>query len=454
MAGLMPFISQIPVGRPPRRPKAQAGSPNILLIVMDDGGFGDISPYNSQVAHTPNIQILADEGTQYTRFYTPVSVCGPSRFCLHTGAYPIDHGIAVNSEVKITSVTPTIAARMQAAGYRTGISGKWHLGGNNNDYQIDPQYNPENHGYDWSYVWGQWPNVPNFNDYLYSTQKTLVNGSQFIEETDKSQPFFLMMSFPAPHYPQYPAAIDPSLNNFETEIKEIDEAIGAIIGQVKLRGQYDNTIFMFITDNGPNQHKYIDSVTGEPLSFGWGTPPDASNPDRWQIGGGLISDYPWTFKPPGYDTPAPTGQHPNRVKISDRTAKGSVYEGGIRLPLIIKWPEGISQPAENNGIHFMADIFATLDLITSGVNSSEAGKDLLTEAHTTLHFRVGGADKAATLQEGWKLRLDTGELFYVGAAMDDTTDYSNDPAHAGKVAILSALSHGDVLPPQGWGPPG
>ncbi|MDB4459088.1 sulfatase [bacterium] len=253
---------------------AQA-KPNILLILADDLGFEDLGFQNSPDILSPHLDRLAANGIRFTDGHTTASVCSPSRAGLMTGRYqqrfgheanvpPIPHGMDLN-EV-------TLGQRMKQEGYRTGIVGKWHLG------NLDTQY-PTVRGFDYFYGLRE-----GSRSYFYTPKKDdkpgnhhgiEENGAQipfdgyltdvlgtkaidFIKE-DSDKPFFLYLSFTAPHGPMH--ATEDDKNRFKhikntkrrtyaAMVWAMDRAIGKVISELDSKGLTDDTLIWFLSDNG------------------------------------------------------------------------------------------------------------------------------------------------------------------------------------------------------------
>jgi uncharacterized sulfatase len=299
--------------------------PNIVLIVADDLGYGDLGCYGGRAIRTPNIDRLAHQGLRFTDFYSCSAVCAPARSGLLTGRYPFRTGITGNPfprdepvsrwlprkignwlnglgviDLREDDVPPgipdreiTLAEALKESGYRTGMVGKWHLG----DYSAEPGFNPLRHGFD-SYL-----GVPHSNDMLpcplYQNENQLEadigmeqarltgmytrEAVRFIDASGDG-PFFLYVAHTFPHQPLF-ASKDfegkSRAGKFGDAVEEIDWSVGEIEKCLKRNGLRQNTIVIFSSDNGP-----------------WfeGSP------------GGL------------------------------RGRKGQSYEGGFRVPLIFRWP--------------------------------------------------------------------------------------------------------------------
>lgn len=313
-------------------------SPNIVLIVADDLGYGDISCYGNSSTNTPNLDILANKGIKFTDFHTNGAVCSPTRAALMTGKYQQRTGISgvitakSHRTVGLHLNEITIAEELKKNGYNTAIFGKWHLG-------YAEEYNPTLQGFDEfkGFVSGNvdyhghidqegyldWWNGINIEDEKgYATDLITAYGVKYIDENHPGKtrkPFFLYLPHEAPHYP-YQKRIDKILrevgevgtNKIQKEkiasiykemIEVMDEGVGKIIQSLKDNGQYENTIILFISDNGASK-------------FG---------------NNGVL-----------------------------RGTKGSPYEGGSRVPAIFSYPNKIKQAIINNEIILTMDVLPTL----------------------------------------------------------------------------------------------
>lgn len=292
---------------------AKGVRPNILLMVGDDIGWGDIGCYGSTQIKTPNIDRLAKEGLRFTSGYATAALCSPSRAALLTGRYQQRNGLENNSvaESKDSGLDlnlKTIADVLGGAGYVTGLVGKWHLG-----VGLNKEYTPLRRGFQ-----------EFFGFYSYETSykpATLIRGEEPVKETRRStvafvdeacafidrnsdKPFFLEVAFNAAHTPLEGArkdivaarfsditdlnftnspANDVKRRNFCAIVTELDEEIGRIMGKLKERGLDDRTLVIYVSDNG-----------------GW----ISQGGNNGQLRGG----------------------------------KWGIYEGGQRVPFIWRWP--------------------------------------------------------------------------------------------------------------------
>lgn len=249
--------------------------PNVIFILTDDQGYADLGIYGAQDIQTPNLDRLANEGAYFTSYYATQPVCSASRASILTGCYPdrigIHNAYSPGSKVGLNPEEITLAELLQEKGYKTGIFGKWHLGD-------APKFMPRNHGFDEFfgilYSNDMWPKHPqqgtvfNFPDIaLYENEtpiqiledQTFLTGAlteralAFVKK-NKEQPFFVYLPHPQPHVPLFAAA--PFQNTQERGlygdvISEIDDSVGQIMNTLKTEGLEENTIVIFTSDNGP-----------------------------------------------------------------------------------------------------------------------------------------------------------------------------------------------------------
>lgn len=291
--------------------------PNIILILVDDMGYGDFGVFNHGLTQTPNLDRLVSEGICLTQHYSASPVCAPARAGLLTGRYPHRTGVIDTLEVRgldrLNLREVTLASIMKSAGYTTGLIGKWHLGA------LDPRYHPNMRGFD-EFVGfsGGWQDYYNWRlDYNGSFQKSdgryitdvfSDEAIRFIQRHNK-EPFFLHLAYSAPHFPyQAPEEeIKPfretgkfteSVSILYGMLLSMDRGLERLLAEVKRQGIEDNTIIIFTSDNGPE--------------FG---------------GEGEMCT--------------------TRFNCGFNGSKYFVYEGGIRVPLVIRWPDGLE-----GGRHF------------------------------------------------------------------------------------------------------
>lgn len=267
---------------------------NVILLIVDDMGYGDLTCYGGQAVNTPNIDRLAQAGTRFTRFYSASGVCTPSRAAILTGKYPLRFDIRKHfSDVgeNLPVGIETLPKVLKEAGYTTGHVGKWHLGGlRQEDYEArsagknaDP--GPLQHGFDHSLtnIEGDPPRPRLITErtlYREGGKYMIRNDQHAPEDTNhwtnikvneaiallkewknNDKPFFLNLWFDVPHTPYEPAP-EPHLSKyakmgatgdqlyFRSMVSNLDENIGRLIDNLKQMGLYENTLILFSSDNG------------------------------------------------------------------------------------------------------------------------------------------------------------------------------------------------------------
>ena len=297
--------------------------PNILFILVDDMGYGDFGAFNGGLSSTPTLDNLIKESVCLAQHYAASPVCAPSRACLLTGRYPHRTGAIDTLEWRgldrLALREITLADILKAHGYVTGLIGKWHLGA------YDPRYHPNKRGFDEVvcfrggmhdyYNWRlEYNDSVRRADGRYLTDVFTEEAIAFIER-HKHEPFFLHLCYNAPHTPlQAPEEeVEPFLGKegitkgvaiLYGMIRRMDKGIARILEALERNDLRNNTIVFFTSDNGP------------------------------QFGG--------------------KGEMKlDRFNCHFKGAKGSVYEGGIRVPMIIRWPDGLDAGREiHEMVHF------------------------------------------------------------------------------------------------------
>ncbi len=290
--------------------------PNIVLVMADDQGWGDVGYYDHPVLKTPNLDSMASEGLRFDRFYAASPVCTPTRGSVLTGRHPNRFG-AFRPGYTLRPQELTLAEALKKAGYITGHFGKWHLGSIFKGSPVSPQ----NSGFD------EWCSTPNFfdNDPIFlrdnkavqmfgeSSEVTVDAAIEFIEKHYRSEkPFFSVIWFGSPHSPHKSseenrdlyASSSEHMANYYGEITGIDNAVGKLRKKLRELGISNNTIVWYCSDNGGKDD--VESVRG------------------------------------------------------GRGDKGNIYEGGIRIPAIIEWPDKIKEHRITNVPGNTSDIFPTL----------------------------------------------------------------------------------------------
>ena len=341
-------------------PDTKTTKPNIMMIFIDDMGYGDISCYGDKIIDTPNIDALAKNGIRFTNFYVNSPICSPSRVALNTGTYPMRHRIHsfIASSKKnsnramadfLDPTVQTLAKTLNENGYATGHFGKWHMGGGRD--LGDVPY-PTEYGFDKSFV--SFEGIGDrllFPDDKLSTQsaklgrgkikwaekhestKIYIDSALAFIDRKAGKPFFVNLCPNDVHDPHLPKASileefvsytdNPWEQKFFAVLRDLDNQIGRLVKELDQRGLTENTIIIFTSDNGPtdwgnyyNIKKYPDGYKGE-------------------------------LYPPGF-----TGGFYGR--------KWSLYEGGIRMPFIMRWDARIP-----SGIKDSTSIVTAMDLYPS-----------------------------------------------------------------------------------------
>jgi arylsulfatase A len=296
---------------PPRR------RPNVLLILTDDQGYGDLSLHGNPHLRTPNLDQLARQGTEFTRFYVS-PVCAPTRASLLTGRYNLRCGVwgVTHGKETMRPGETTLAETLREAGYRTALIGKWHLG------EHYPGV-PHAQGFERfiGYRTGHWMNyfdtTLELNGKPYPTRGYITDALtgeaiRFLEAS-RAAPFFLYLAYNVPHSPfQVPeryfrpfkqAGLPDPVAAVYGMVTNLDENIGRLMARLAQLGLAENTIVIFLTDNGPNGQRYNAAL---------------------------------------------------------RAAKGSVYEGGVRVPFFIRWPGRLEAGRRLDRIAAHIDVYPTL----------------------------------------------------------------------------------------------
>jgi len=265
--------------------KKDSSRPNVILILSDDQGYGDVGFHGNTKIKTPHLDRMAKAGVELSRFYCS-PVCAPTRASLMTGRYFYRTGVIHTSRggAKMQAAETTIAELLKAAGYKTGIFGKWHLGDN---YPM----RPEDQGFEETLIHksggiGQSPDQPNsyFDPLLwkngkkqktagYCTDVFFKAALDFIDQqkTDK-QPFFVYLPTNAPHTPlevdrsywepYQKAGLDETTARVYGMVTNLDENVGKLMRYLEESGLLDTTIVMFIGDNGPQQKRFTAGLRG------------------------------------------------------------------------------------------------------------------------------------------------------------------------------------------------
>jgi uncharacterized sulfatase len=353
---------------------AEHRPPNVVIILADDLGFGDLACFGNSRFHTPNLDRMAAEGARLTNFNAPAPFCAPSRASLMTGRYPFRCGLTANpapdfgpqyKELGLPLSEITLADLFHNAGYSTAMVGKWHLGHSKKEFY------PVHRGFD------------EYLGILYSNDMRpvqLIDGEQVVEypvvqatltrrytdralqfiERNKSKPFFLYFAHAMPHKPL--AASEAFYQKsgaglYGDVISELDASVGQVLAKLKELQLDDNTFIVFTSDNGP-----------------------------W-FGGS-------------------TGRL--------RGMKGTSWEGGYRVPFIARWPGKIPAGHVSSEPAIMMDLFATSLAVAGIAPPSDRAIDgadirpLLTSNSKSPHDAIFGVQgpRIATVRDArWKLHV-------------------------------------------------
>lgn len=364
-----------------------AKRPNVLFIMADDLGFADLSCYGQPDFKTPALDQLAVQGMQFNQGYANSAICSATRTALATGRYQHRYRVGLEEPLSLAlkdgalpKGTPTIASRFKEQGYRTALVGKWHVG-------LLPANGPLQFGYE--YFFGIPSGAADYfshrvelsevrpEDGLYLDNQRVDRPGYLTElladeairiiEQDSSKPFFLSLHFNAPHWPWEGPADEAvsrdlksiyhrdggSLATYAQMVQSMDSNIGRVLATLQSKGLSDNTIVVFTSDNG-----------GERFS------------DTWPLTG----------------------------------TKGELLEGGIRVPLLVRWPGRVAAASHSQQVMISMDFAPTL-LAAAGAQvtgMSFDGSNLLPQwlgaapVPRKLFWRFKASEQAALREGDWK----------------------------------------------------
>ncbi|MEO1055952.1 MAG: sulfatase [Actinomycetota bacterium] len=409
--------------------------PNVVLINCDDLGYGDLGCYGSTRNQTPTLDRLAADGVRFDSFYTASPVCSPARAALLTGCYPPRigfgsfHGIPVlfpGMDIGLPPSEISLARVLSNAGYATQAIGKWHCGD-------QPDFLPTNHGFDhyfglpYSNDMGRQAGAPDFMpempplplivdgevveqqpDQASLTERYVAHALEFMRSTDG--PFFLYLAHMYVHLPIYVQQrfAEASQNGaYGAAVESIDWATSVILDELDAQGIADDTIVIFTSDNG--------SLGNRPPPWGSSEPLGGSNDPL-------------------------------------RGAKGSTWEGGQRVPGIVRWPARIPAGRTSDEVVTAMDLFPTLatlcraqmptDRVIDGRDISALWFDDAPSPHDAFfYYRMN--DLEAVRSGRWKLHFskkgdERRALYDLDADVGESIDVIDQ--HPDVVAALEALA--------------
>lgn len=415
---------------------AQTGpKSNLVVIVADDLGIGDLGCYGAADARTPHLDRIAVDGIRFTDWHANSPVCSPSRASLLTGRYPQRCGIPQilfsRPDFNVAGLRAgewTLGGELKKRGYRTAAIGKWHLG-------TTPESRPVRQGFDsffgfysgwidyYSHRYYTLGGQPVFHDLWrndtevwqepeYQTEMFGREAKSFIEEQASSQPFFLYLAFGAPHYPmmapqkyldRFPASIDRDRRLHLATVAALDDAVGEVRTALQRKGLDKNTCVFFMSDNGAT-HEVRADHRGRPYEGG--------------------SNRPY------------------------RGWKGSLFEGGMRVPALLTWP-GALRPGTVDEPLAAIDLAPTFlhstHVSSDGIDVSRLLRDRSPLPARTLFWEYDG--QVAARSGAWKLLTSHREFLNGPLTESDwLSDLRKDPAETRNVAaehpeVVAALKH-------------
>ncbi|MEM8712291.1 MAG: sulfatase-like hydrolase/transferase, partial [Planctomycetota bacterium] len=369
----------------------QSSQPNVVILIADDLGYGDIGCFGAPLIATPRIDGMAAQGAKLTSFYVQPS-CSPTRAALLTGSHPqrvgVPRPIAQWGETGLSGAETTIAEVMGAAGYATGYFGKWHLGDS-------PDQLPSAQGFDdvLANPWGhladpsayvdsnaaEWEWEP---DERFDTQRFTERAVDFIQAAASSQtPFLCVVSYHAPHFP---AAASPAFEGVSADgreygdsVEEIDSSVGTLLDVIDASGVGPDTLVVFLSDNGP-----------------------ALSQGPYQAGstGGL------------------------------RGAKATTFEGGMRVPFVARWTGTIAPGSQIDEIASELDFMPMLAGLSGGQlpHVTLDGVDMLPiltggpgDPDREIFYVYGGVVRGVRVG---RFKLHDGELYDLASDPGEQTD--------------------------------
>lgn len=390
--------------------------PNIILIVTDDQGFADASCQGSSQIQTPSLDRLAAEGVRFTDFHVTAAQCTPSRASILTGKYPqrlgLEGVILPEHSHGLDPLEPNLAKELQACGYRTALFGKWHLG-------HQPEFLPQQQGfetfYGLPYSHDMFPALIYRDDQVVdqapdprTLTRTLTDEAlNWLDSTDE-RPFFACLWHPMPHRPALPSEEfegSSQFGNYGDACQELDHHLGRVMTQLEESDEVDNTIIIYTSDNGPYQPR--------------------GRPDPNEGG----SAFPL------------------------RGNKTTEYEGGLRVPCVVRWPDRIPGGRTSDVFWSAMDLMPTLAAAAGVAWNHEVDgfdcRDLWSGRSTATpyeHFFYYHYNRLDGVRSGrWKLMLerrneDDHYFHYHGPHSDEAHRLHGDPDAIGLKESLFDLA--------------
>ena len=411
---------------------AESTPPNVIFVLADDLGIGDVSPTNPDCKiKTPHLQAMADEGITFLDAHSSSSVCTPTRYGVLTGRYNwrsrLARGVlSGTSDHLIPAERATVAHLLRDAGYHTQMIGKWHLGWDwakadkkagkwqNIDFTQPVKNGPDINGFDGyyghcgsldmaPYVWvdtGKVTAIPEREEGVTREQdpygwyrkgpigvdfeivqvlphlfeKSIDHVKQRAVDAKNGKPFFLYLPLPAPHTPIVPVPPfkDASgINPYADFVMQVDHHMGELFAALKEAGIDDNTIVFFTSDNGCSPQGNFEALA----------------------------------------------EHGHDPSAGFRGHKADIYEGGHRVPFIVRWPAGIDGGQQTNALACLTDLYSTMRDVTGQKPEDQGGEDsfslvpvfkgeLSSGRESLISHSIGGS---FSIREGdWKLCLSAG----------------------------------------------
>ena len=444
------FLSLLPAAGATSMLAAAESKPNILILLADDLGWNDVGYHGSEI-RTPNIDRLAQDGVRLEHAYS-CPVCSPTRSGLMTGRAPIRLGLGRTvirpwSDFGVSTEERFLPQAFREAGYQTGMAGKWHLGHSRKAFlpfergfqqtyghvngAIDYFTHEREGGLDWA------RNGKTVREEGYSTFLLGNEAVRFLRQRDKTKPFLFYLPFNAPHSPlqappeyldRYANISDPRRRTFAAMVSAMDAMVGRVLAELKAQGLEENTLVLFFSDNG-----------------------------------------------------GPVAQGANNTPL--RGAKATTFEGGTRVPAILRWPGHLKPGGVSQQVLSVIDYFPTLaaaaaikpgnKLPFDGLNlwPNISGGKPLTRENLFLSVQSAGLFRSSLRHREWKLvqesspsgKQNATHLFRMDEDPNETNDLaSKQPTIMAELTALTekwqALAPAETEvesaePPNGWRAP-